>query len=1027
MSKGRSAAVLRRCKSLGILCAFALGIFSAAAYAQVPAAPTLVSPANGATNVPQNVVLTWAPATGATAYNVYFGYTSPPPGAFINTTATSYAPVVAPGETYYWQVQSRNSSGTTSSQTWSFTVAGVAQPPAASTLSSPPNGATGISQIPTLSWNAAAGALSYDIYLGTSPTPSYATYTDTTYYTPFVSLTAGTVYYWQIVAKNGTGSTASAIWSFTVAGSGAQPPSAPTLSFPSNNATGIGLNPKLSWGGALGETSFDVYFGTSPTPPFAANTALPNFSPATLTSGTVYYWQVVAKNANGNTSSPVWSFTVTPGQPPSAPVLLSPGNNTTASQYVVLNWSDVGAGTSYDVFLSTLSSPTQVATTTGTSYDSYNSGKPLLPGVYYWGVRARNGSGSASSAIWSFTVTGVSQPPAAPTLVSPANGLSGVPLNPTLTWNSAAGAASYDVYYYMSGMSANVGSTTGTSFSPGNLTVGAVYYWQVFARNGAGSAFSPIWSFTVAGGGQTPGVPILTSPANGATDVPRQSPTLSWNAAIGATSYDVFFGNSPTPSHVTTTTGTTYTPFLLTAGAVYYWQVVASNGSGTAGSAVWSFTVAEDPGGGPPAAPVLISPLPGGSGVSQTPRLNWTPASGASSYDLYFGSSSTPPFLVNTTITNYSTGNLAAGGVYYWRVVAKNAFGSASSTTSSFTVTSAGPVLGIPVLVSPVNGATGVPLIPILSWNTANSATSYDVYFGNSPTPPLVTNTTVTSFTPGSLPPGGIYYWQVVAKNAAATAGSPVWSFTTTSSAVGPTISLVANAFGDTPVIAPNTWIEIKGTNLAPAGDTRIWAASDFVNNQLPTQLDGVGVTVNGKNAYVYYISPTQINILTPPDALPVPTQVQVINNGVTSNVAAVQAQPQSLSFFEFVLSGGLHYVYGRHGSDGSLIGPTTLFPGSSTPVKPGEPIYIAATGFGTTDVPIVSGALTQSGNLPTPFPVVKIGGVQANVSFAGLVAVGTYQINFAVPNNVPDGDLPLTATYNGLSIQPNLLITVQH
>ena len=250
----------------------------------------------------------------------------------------------------------------------------------------------------------------------------------------------------------------------------------------------------------------------------------------------------------------------------------------------------------------------------------------------------------------------------------------------------------------------------------------------------------------------------------------------------------------------------------------------------------------------------------------------------------------------------------------------------------------------------------------------------------------------------------------------------------TSSVSTGPVVTLVANAFGDTPLIAPNTWVEIKGTNLAPAGDTRIWQLSDFANNQLPTQLDGVSVTVNGKNAFLYYINPTQINILTPPDALPGSVQAQVTNNGVTSNVAAVQAQPQSLSFFEFVSSGSLHYVVGRHTSDNSYIGPPNLLPGvTTTPVRPGEPMYVVATGFGTTDVPIVSGALSQSGNLPAPFPVVKIGGIQASVSFAGLVGVGTYQLNLIVPDDVPDGDLPLTATYDGLSIQPNLLITVQH
>jgi len=244
---------------------------------------------------------------------------------------------------------------------------------------------------------------------------------------------------------------------------------------------------------------------------------------------------------------------------------------------------------------------------------------------------------------------------------------------------------------------------------------------------------------------------------------------------------------------------------------------------------------------------------------------------------------------------------------------------------------------------------------------------------------------------------------------------------------LAPAITFVGNAFGDAPLIAPNTWVEIKGVNLAPPGDSRIWLTPDFANNDLPTQLDGVSATVNGKNAFVYFISSTQVNILTPPDALSGPVQVRLSNNGVTANTTTVQAQAQSLSFFEFVSSGGLHYVYGRHTSDSSLIGPTTLFPGLTTPVKPGENIFIAATGFGITSVPVVAGALTQSGDLPAPFPVIEIGGIQAAVSFAALVGVGTYQINLMVPADVPDGDNALTATYNGLSIQPNLLITVQH
>ena len=245
-----------------------------------------------------------------------------------------------------------------------------------------------------------------------------------------------------------------------------------------------------------------------------------------------------------------------------------------------------------------------------------------------------------------------------------------------------------------------------------------------------------------------------------------------------------------------------------------------------------------------------------------------------------------------------------------------------------------------------------------------------------------------------------------------------------------PVITVVANAFSNAPPIAPNTWIYVLGTNLAPPGDTREWQSSDFVNNTMPTGLDGVGVTVNGKKTYAFYVSPTQLNVLTPPDSMPASVNVQLINNGVASNTLVVQAQPQSLSFFEIVSTvTGKGYVDGRHASDNTLIGPAGLFtaaPGITTPVVPGETIYVALNGFGPTNVPVVSGSVTQSGTVPLPLPVVKIGGVQVTVTDPELIGVGTFQMNITIPTNIPAGDQTITLTYNGLTTQPGLLINIQ-
>lgn len=254
-------------------------------------------------------------------------------------------------------------------------------------------------------------------------------------------------------------------------------------------------------------------------------------------------------------------------------------------------------------------------------------------------------------------------------------------------------------------------------------------------------------------------------------------------------------------------------------------------------------------------------------------------------------------------------------------------------------------------------------------------------------------------------------------------AGNLITRTTSALSNAAPVITLVANAEGESPSIAPNTWVEIKGTNLAPAGDTRIWLGPDFVNNQLPAQLDGVSVTVNGKSAFVYYISPTQVNILTPPDAMQGSVPVNLTTGGVTSAAFTVQAQTLSPSFFVF--NGG-PYAAAVH-LDGTYVGPTTLYPGLSTPAKPGETILLFANGFGSTTVPVVSGSLTQSGPLAT-LPVVKIGGLTALVSFAGLVAPGEFQFNVVVPGGAAaDGDNTLTVAYSGQSAQTGVLLTVKH
>ena len=86
-----------------------------------------------------------------------------------------------------------------------------------------------------------------------------------------------------------------------------------------------------------------------------------------------------------------------------------------------------------------------------------------------------------------------------------------------------------------------------------------------------------------------------------------------------------------------------------------------------------------------PRTPVLTSPSNHARDVSLTPTLSWRRTTNADSYDVYFGTSSNPSFIRNTTRTSYSPSRLAPNTTYYWSIRAKNSDGTARSATYRFT------------------------------------------------------------------------------------------------------------------------------------------------------------------------------------------------------------------------------------------------------------------------------------------------------------------------------------------------------
>lgn len=239
-----------------------------------------------------------------------------------------------------------------------------------------------------------------------------------------------------------------------------------------------------------------------------------------------------------------------------------------------------------------------------------------------------------------------------------------------------------------------------------------------------------------------------------------------------------------------------------------------------------------------------------------------------------------------------------------------------------------------------------------------------------------------------------------------------------------------ASAFGALPQAGPGSFIEIYGVDLSPV--TREWAASDFTDGAAPTALEGVSVTVGGKAAYVYYVSPTQVNVQLPAD---VPTtgttQVVVSRDGQTSSAMTLTmrpAVPGLLAPASFKV-GDRQYVAALH-ADNTFVSNGSVQGVPNSPARPGETLTIYGTGFGavTPSSFLYAGQIAQDA-APLAQPVrFTIGDIAADVAFAGIVkgSVGLYQFNIVVPAGAANGDLPLRVTLGDQNLSQTLFLPVQ-
>ena len=238
-------------------------------------------------------------------------------------------------------------------------------------------------------------------------------------------------------------------------------------------------------------------------------------------------------------------------------------------------------------------------------------------------------------------------------------------------------------------------------------------------------------------------------------------------------------------------------------------------------------------------------------------------------------------------------------------------------------------------------------------------------------------------------------------------------------SATGALPSITPNGvvplYSNLTTIQPGQWVSIYGQNLGPNPGVS-WNA-DF-----PTTLGGTSVTINGKPAYLWYVSSSQINLQSPADTTTGPVLV-VVTTPAGSTTWDVTLSPVAPAL---LLLDGKHVtgiisrmdgsgVYG--GGTYDIIGPAGTSLGYPTvPAKVGDIISLFAGGIGPTSPAVPPGQIYSGAAPISGFLSLKIGGTTVPALFAGLIGAGLYQINFQLPIGLGVGDVPIQMSVNYLN-----------
>jgi uncharacterized protein (TIGR03437 family) len=233
-------------------------------------------------------------------------------------------------------------------------------------------------------------------------------------------------------------------------------------------------------------------------------------------------------------------------------------------------------------------------------------------------------------------------------------------------------------------------------------------------------------------------------------------------------------------------------------------------------------------------------------------------------------------------------------------------------------------------------------------------------------------------------------------------------------------------SYSATNAITPGGFFTIFGTDLGD--DFSDWSQS-FVNNFAPRRLNNVRVLVNGVEAFISFVSSTQINAIAPDNVTPGAATVVVEYSTLRSTTVSTQSQPINPAVFRFTPQNN-RYLASTANDGSAYIAPANLFNTNGSlnglalrPARPGEYIVIYGTGLGPTAPIVPAGQIPAGRN--GGYPVTSSAEVRLTLNgqtttvtpaYTGLSGFpGLHQIVFQVPD-VANGDYETVLVINGIA-----------